>query len=322
LLALGLLAACQPERPADSAPSLPSDALLAGIVRWDGVVAPFAEWDEMVWRGIQLHSFAGRSAPLTWHFISREGLERRLLGGRIVTALTCGEMYEAWGQALDFRPDTADWTEFFASTLEREWAGYACPMARIGLALSDTVPILPLAAADEGEARRILELVRPAFESLEADKLRGFQGDSAAANQAWTGHPLTVAERARAAIALAALERVDAPGVGVRLYRFKAIRRYQPLERDALSCPTLTSLEGFVLEGAGQFALVEPRLGIEGACLDAPGMQQPVVVPFGLLTLEERSFLLALEEGYEWSAPIIYEVTAAGLREVLRGWEW
>jgi hypothetical protein len=235
-------------------------------------------------------------------------------------------MYEAWGQALDFRPDTADWTEFFASTLEREWAGHACPMARIGLALSDTVPILPLAAAaaaaDEGEARRILELVRPNFESLEADKLRTLQGDSASANRAWTGHPLSTAERARAAITFAALARVDAPSVGVRLYRFKAARRYRPLERGASACATLTSLDGFVLEGAGQLALVEPRLGIEGACLDAPGMQEPIVVPFGLLTSNKRSFLLALEEGYEWSSPIIYEMTAAGLREVLRGWEW
>jgi hypothetical protein len=249
-------------------------------------------------------------------------MERRLRGGRIVAALTCGDMYEAWGQALDFRPDTADWTEFFASTLEREWAGHACPMARIGLALSDTVPILPLAAADESEAHRILELVRPTFELLDADELRVLQSDSTAASISWTGHPLSAAERARAAIALTSLDRIDAPAVGVRLYRFKAVRRYRPLEQGTASCPTLTSLDGIVLEGAGRrLALVEPRLGFEGACLDTPGMRAPVVAPLGLLILDERSFLLALEEGYEWSAPIIYEVTAAGVREVLRGWE-
>lgn len=308
----------------DTLPAIGDSAVIAGIMRWDGTVAPFAAFDGAEWIRVARGAFERRSAraPVSrWSFFAVRGPKRVVGAGAMLESDEC-LMYESWRQATELDPGTLPWMELFDSEREREWAGAGCPMGRIGLALSAELPLVRMddAAAGGPEASRLLERVRSVFEEQETGEIGHLKPDTADPTRYWTGHPVSPEERARVPIRLASLRRSEPVEGGVRLAYFVARRSYPPVARDGNECAVETSLEGFAI-GDGLPVFVGPSVSLQGACSDSPGMLGLSVESYGLLRLDGRWFLLGLEEGYEWSAPVIYEITGAGPREVLRGWE-
>ena len=310
---------------ADTARLIADSALVAGIVRWDGVVAPFAAYHEGRWLPVHQRAFERRidRAPISsWYYFAPRGSKRIVRGGALVDSLECG-MYESWGITTNLDPSSLPWRELFESEEAREWAGESCPISRIGLALSHDSTLIRMVEQDTAgmEARRILELVRPLFDRRETDRIGPFEPDSANPARYWSGHPGTAAERARATLEISDLESSERRRPDdVRLSRFVVTRGYAPVSRNGHQCPVDTSLEGFTV-GNEHVVFIGSSVSLRGACSDAPGMQGQSVEPYGLLDLDGRSFLIAVQHDYEWSAPLILEIGGMGLTEVLVGWE-
>lgn len=309
--------------PPDTLPRMSESALVAGIMRWDGIVAPFAAFDGGEWVPVRREAFEQRiaRAPLSrWYYIPPRG-PKRIVHADTVGDVGCG-MYEPWGQATDLDPATLPWRDLFDSEQARYYAGRGCPISRIGLALSEDVPIVRMVESDTDgpEARRVLELIGSVFDEKETDEIDHLQADPSDPTRYWTGHPLAATERARVPIRISALEIFDPQADGIRLSRFLAGRSYPSISRHEQECPVETSLEGFVL-GEDRLVFVGPSLSLRGGCSDSPGMQGLSLEPYGLIQLDGHWFLLAMQDGYEWSVPTIHEIDGGGLIEVLLGWE-
>lgn len=303
--------------------SLPSGMLLAGIVRWDGIIAPFGAFDGSDWELPQRGWLENRAQPVSWHIVSRKGTKWQVQGKGSVTPDGCF-MYEQWGQQVDFPPDTVHWSEFFDTKEELKWANYesACPVSRIGLALNDdTHSIKVMEASSEDEKESLLAQIRPVFEEAEAKRIMQLNRDTSDTSRIRWGHPVSADERSSLPVELELLEHIDVQKKGIRLYHYKAHRTYAPVERRGYSCPTKTRLQGLVIASGEHYRVLDASLGMQGACSDSPGLSEPAAKPLGMLTIGEKSFLLSIESGYESSIPVILEINSDGMQKVLKGWE-
>jgi hypothetical protein len=288
------------------------EPIVAAVVRSDGLLAPFAVYENGAWHGPEVGGgetitglssawFAGRLDALRdWRLVTPLGLAD--LKGDPIPLQATGAPVEA------------------GSHCERVWALPTDLPAQpvraretpqiVGIAVSRAVPSQQVAmlAPTPPETAKALAFLQPHFDSAEAR-----ESARRASNPAYAARP-SGAAAAKDPLSFTHISRVGGQE-GQSIYLFEAVRTYAgPVERVRATCDDASVMTGwFVEDAAGEFRLLDGTLTMTDCDFKGSARVQPVA----MVTLGDRSYVITLERHYEGETYSITEVSAAAVRPIL-----
>ncbi|HLL75027.1 MAG TPA: hypothetical protein VK421_07150 [Pyrinomonadaceae bacterium] len=299
---------------------------IAGVLRADGALVPFAEYRHGLWWNPwpeppqqsgggdepQTKSLGGHpepwfqqcgKSPTTWYVRPR--------ADSVLTLKTSGTVEIG-------NHSQTNWALVTDYPQKRE-AEKNAHHENAGLALNVDLQIDGMIEIEPGgeEARSVLAYVKSAFdhsEAAEARRLAAEPGPSHMGAAEW--FPQSSERRARVALTATKLYR-DRSGIdGAHVYYVEVEKRYEKPRgsRDG-SCEGVAFLAGWVLKRKdGVIGMLDDSFGLT----DCDGKERGNSVElFGVLRADGRTFLLTVEHGWEDESYIIYELKDFALTRLL-----
>jgi hypothetical protein len=302
--------------------------LLAGVLRADGALVPFAEYRRGLWWNPwpeptppgggggdepQIKSLGDHAEPwfrqcgksqAAWYFSPPAGAPLKLRASGEIEVENHSQ--KNWALATDYPHG-------------RELEKNTCHVPA-GLALSADLPLDPMleVAPNAAEARGVVDYVNSAFEHSEAAEARRLAAETGPRHwRADEWFPQSAEQRARVPLAVTKLYRDGSGDDGAHLYYIEVEKRYEKPRgaRDA-SCWGVALLRGWVL--------LKRKDGVAGMLDDAFGLTDcdgkergSGVQTFGVLRTDGRTFLLTVEHGWEDESYVVYELKDGALLRLL-----
>ena len=308
---LGCSAPTTRDSPARAPTPSPSDRRLAGVLRSDGFVVPFAEQvgDHWTLPGMTLapnHSFdladayaawfgSGSALPSSWRYVTLTGRSGTL--STSVPAQTRSHCQKIWALASSLP----------AVPLRESEVHTAAGVATTGVATLE--PFLTL-RTNSGEAERLLAWLKPTFDRDE---------ESAAKETLQRNPPVqAAADRQRRPIAIERIVRSKSPVGGRGLYYVEAVRHLetaaQPGTRD--NCGLQSFWTGWLSEvpATGELTVVSSRLDLT----DCDRQGSASTVPLGLLRSGGEPVVITIDRFWESEEYAMYATDGTTMRPLVR----
>jgi len=275
------------------------EPLVIAELRDDGIVVPFARYNDTKWTPLPLDSLP-KNAPSrnTWYIASQDAEPREIHGGLWVDLVE-----DPSGEAGPrFRGQLTDYCQQ-ANPVERGSPRFVVSDPR-GVSPCEDIP------PDSETWRRVLACIRPEFERSESLAVETSGAPRPDTLHLQWGHP--VSPKARRTYPLAASVTAVRVVGGSALFHITATRKYPGPSWDEV-CDGLSVFDGWVRESGGRPAVLSPHFTIENC--DAKGIT--FSTPMLSLTSGGCTFVLVDETGYEWGAYVILELGSDGPKRVL-----
>jgi hypothetical protein len=298
---------------------------MAGVLRSDGTLVPFAEYRHGFWwnpwpepaphaggNEAATKSLGGHAepwfrrcetSPATWYFWPSADSPLSLKTSGIVEV----ENHSQTNWAL-----TTDYTQ-------KRDGDKGSHHEQVGFALSVDLKVGGMAVIEKGsaEADKVVAYVKSAFDSYEAAAIARLAAAPAAGNlPAAGGFPLSGTRRAQAGLAVAKLYRDRAGIGGAHIYYVEVEKRYgKPAGLPDPSCENVAFLKGWVVKRKdGTLGMLNDGFGLT----DCDGKDRGNSVElFSTISLNDRTFLLTVEHGWEDESYTIYELKDFSLVRLL-----
>lgn len=324
LTLLMLIAGGEAGRARASAQEKNTKQFMAGVLRTDGTLVPFAQYrhglwwnpwpepphggkDEIVPKSLGGHPEpwfrACETPPATWYFWPSAGSPMALKTSGVVEV----ENHSQTNWAL-----TTDYPQ-------KRGAEKGSHHEQVGFALSVDLKADGMFEIERGstEAGQVVAYVKSAFNSSEAAEIARLAAAPAADGPpAAGGFPLSGEQRAQVKLAVTKLYRDRAGIGGAHVYYVEVEKRYKkPTSSRDTSCENVAFLKGWVLKRKdGTLGMLEDSFGLT----DCDGKDRGSSVElFSVMALNNRTFLLAVEHGWEGESYTIYELKDFSLVRLL-----
>jgi len=298
---------------------------MAGVLRTDGALVPFAEYRYGVWwnpwpefnptpesEEVALKSLGGHpepwfqrceKSPATWYFWppARAPLLLKTSGTREVE----NHSQNNWALVTDYP--------------QKQEAEKGDHHRQAGFALNVDLKIDSMIKIEKGggEAGNVLTYVKSAFthsESAEAARLAAEPGTNQLRLADW--FPQSAERRAQVGLTVTKLYR-DRSGIGgAHVYYVEVEKRYEkPAGSRDVACWGVAFLKGWVLKRKdGGIGMLNDSFGLS----DCDGKERGSSVElFSIVRPDRRTFLLTVEHGWEDESYVIYELKDSGLIRLL-----
>lgn len=299
---------------------------MVGVLREDGALVPFAEYRLGVWWNpwpefnpnqgsdeVSPRSLGGHPEP--W-FQGCEGSSAKWYfwpSADSPLALKTSEVLKVENHS---QPNWALMTDYPQKKETEKNAHHL----NAGFALSANLKLDGMIEIEKGsaEAGNVMAYVKAAFDHSENAEAKRLAAEAPRSDglPPGDGFPLSAEQRARVGLAVTKLYR-DRSGVGGgHIYYVEVEKRYaKPAGSRDAACENVAFLKGWVWKSKdGTLGLLNDAFGLT----DCDGKERGSGVEmFGVLTSSERTFLLAVEHGWEDESYVIYELKDAGLTRLL-----
>ena len=314
-----------PGRARISAQGKNTNQFMAGLLRTDGALVPFAEYRHGVWWNpwpefnpnpgsdeVTPKSLGGHpepwfqrceKSPATWYFWPPAGDPLKLKTSGTLEVENHSQ--NNWALATDYP--------------QKREAGKGDHHKHAGFALNADLKVEGMVEieAGGGEAGNVLAYVKSAFshsEAAEAARLAAEQG----ANHLWAAEwfPQSKERRAQVGLTVTKLYR-DRSGIdGAHIYYVEVEKRYEkPPGSHDRACEGVAFLKGWVIRRKdGVVGMLDDTFGLTNCDGKERGSS---VELFGVLRADDRTFLLAVEHGWEDESYNVYELKDNGLIRLL-----
>ncbi len=290
-----------------------NDTFIVGILRQDGVIAPFALYANKKWTNPWhsrqpndqadepdtiadlpkpwFQSFVKPSSD--WYLWSPSGELTTIKTSNAVQV--CSHCQQVWGLLSDYpnpkQPEKNACVPNVGAVLSEK------KQARTMEKLTDASP----------DWKQMLTFVRPEFERAESAGLSG------AVSQYSVQLP-PAGDRAKVPLSILNLYRSQLTDDGQALLYFEASKEY-PKPRDSNdSCNNISLFGGWALQDAqGNLALLDSQF----APTDCDMKEGGLTLPFAILQLDGKTFAIVEEDGYEGEGYTILEIQKDGVHRVL-----
>lgn len=266
-----------------------SAPFVVGMLREDGVLVPFARYNNERWSGPKSLAdqakpwFERGSFPATWYFWPSLDSPTVLKAIKVVRVENHCQTIWAIQSNLPRPPGEVDRRD------------------NIGVAL-DVKQKVESFMRLEGQAREsadLSSLVKSSFEKAEQARMP----KTNPWRDAWTPATLQKLYRSRA--------RVN----GQHIYYFEAEKQYEnrPGSADP-SCKDVSFFQGWIMRRSDERLIL---MSSSLALTDCDMKTERSTAPFGVIAIKDRTFLIAEEHGYEDESYIIFEIRGSTIRRVL-----
>ena len=298
----------------------PNEAsFIAGIVRSDGTLVPFAQYGNGGWfnpwpnprepgesiyaESTQLmpHSLGlaepwfmqSGMLPKTWYFWTSAQTPTVLNASRLVQVDNHSQ--NNWALVTD---------------LSKQNANDGNHHRNIGVALTANHKIEPLVEIkpESVEAATLVSAIKDLFDKAETEELNKIPGESPL-------FPRSAEARAKVKMSITQLVRSRSSRDGTHLYYFEAEKKYEKLTTaNDPTCDGVSLFQGWVEATARDgFGLLDQRVFLTDCDRKGPGS----ATLLGTMTLKNKVFLFVSEHGWEDESYIILELSSTGLHKVL-----
>jgi hypothetical protein len=290
---------------------------IVGFLREDGVLVPFAEYRHGLWwnpwpeqpiqpsenNEVVPKTLDGHpepwfqqceKAPTTWYLWS--SADSRLALKTSETLQVQNHSHTNWGLMTDYP--------------NKQKTEKNSHHNNVGIALSADLIGQSMIGVEKGnsESNEIIAYVKSAFNHSERDELDRLKADPATNDYLATrGFPSSSEQRSKAKLMITKLYRNRSSMDGQYIYYIEVEKQY--------NCSSISFLKGWVLKRKdGTLVLLNDRFGLT----DCDGKERGESVElFSVLTINQRTFLFAVEHGWENETHKIYELKDFELALVL-----
>ena len=292
-----------------------NERFMVGILRQDGVVAPFAQYSNRTWTnpwhspqpGDQVdepdtiadlpkpcfQSFVKPSSE--WYLWAAPGELTKLKTSKLVQV--CSHCQQVWGLFSDY-PNP------------KQPEKNSCVL-NVGVALDKKKQARAMEQITNSYAdwKQILTFLVPEFERAER------AGISRIVSQQYRAQLPPEEERDRIPLSILNLYRSQLRDDGHVLFYFEASKEYpKPIDSNDAGCNNISLLGGWVTRNAqGKLTL----LGSQYSATDCDMKEGGLARPFAILQLDGKTFAIVEEDSYEGEAYIIIEIQKNRVRRVL-----
>lgn len=291
------------------------DSLTVGILRQDGVIAPFAQYANRKWTNPWHSRQPGDQAdepdtiadlPKPWFqsFVkpSREWYLPSP-SGELTTIKTsnavqvCSHCQQVWGLLSNYpNPKQPEKNE--------------C-VRNVGVVLSEKKQARAMKGITNAAAdwKQMLTFLGPEFERAER------AGISRMVSEQYRAQLPPAEERARIPLSILNLYRSQLSDDGHVLFYFETSKEYpKPRESNDAGCNNISLLGGWVIRNAqGKLTLLDSQYSATDCDMKEGGL----TLPFAILQLDGKTFAIVEEDGYEGEGYTILEIQENRVRRVL-----
>ncbi len=291
-----------------------NETLLVGILRADGVIAPFAQYANRKWTNPWHRSkpddqtdeqatIADLEKPWFQSFVKPSGDWYLWSPGAEPTKIktsdaiqVCSHCQQVWGLLSDYpnqeKPEKNQCVRNLGAVVSQKKQGR-------------TLEKLTDASADWKE---VMTFLGPHFERAESSGLLDTISH-------YTAQLPPAEERARKPLSLLNLYRSQLTDDGQLLFYFEASKQYpKPPDSNDAGCDNISLLGGWALRNAqGNLALLDSQFNPT----DCDWKEGGRVLPFVILQLDGKTFAIVEEPSYEGESYTILEIKKDGVRRVL-----
>jgi hypothetical protein len=290
------------------------ETFIVGILRADGVIAPFARYANPKWTNPwhsrqpndqpdELDTIADLPKPWFQSFVKPSG-EWYLWSpaGEPTTIKTsdavqvCSHCQQVWGVLSDYpnqeKPEKNQCVPNLGAVLSEKTQGRA--MEKLTVASADW--------------KQMMTFLGPVFERAESSGLLDTVGQ-------YSAQLPPAEERARKPLSILNLYRSQLTHDGQLLFYFEASKQYpKPPDSNDVGCDNISLLGGWALRDAqGNLALLDSQFNPT----DCDWKEGGRVLPFVILQLDGKTFAIVEEPSYEGESYTILEIKNDGVRRVL-----
>lgn len=189
----------------------------------------------------------------------------------------------------------------------------------VGMALNVDLKIGNMIEIESGsgEANSIVAFVKPAFGHAESVEIARYAASPATKDfMAASGFPASSQQRAKVGLTLKGLYRSKSGIDGAQLYYLVIEKQYKkPARARDSACDNVSFLESWVLKNKdGALSLLNDSFSLT----DCDGKERGGgVISFSVMTVNNRTFVLAVEHGWEDESYVVYELKDFGLIRLL-----
>lgn len=292
-----------------------NDTLTVGILREDGVIAPFAQYANRKWTnpwhsrqpGDQadeqdtiadlpkpwFHSFVKPSSE--WYLPSATGELTTIKTSKNVQV--CSHCQQVWGLLSDY-------------PTPRQPEKNEC-VRNVGAVFSEKKQARAMETITNSSAgwKQMLKFLGPEFER--AEKV----GISRIVSQQYSAQLPSAKERARVPLSLLNLYRTQLGDDGRLLFYFEASKEYsKPRDANDAGCNNVSLLGGWAIRNPkGKLILLDSQFSPTDCDMKEGGL----ALPFAVLRLDGKTFVIVEEDSYEGESYIILEIQKNHVRRVL-----
>ena len=268
-----------------------STKFVVGVLRRDGIVAPFATFDDGRWRARWPADIRSRELPISLDDVPESwwGLDP---APRTMTIWRDGERAGAINltavtvSRLMCQPRIALKTDYKPAVPAPP--PFEVPYPKDGLVVSGDARIERISTVERGSAEwnRAVILITPEFNREETTAARSFTS--------WT-HPVEERQRKLLPITMEAIYRAPMEDPEWTAYFVEAVRQYAPGRADRDGCGLATFASGWVLVGPKEKAKI--RLTAKVTYCDRKGVGY--MLPFGLIRADGNIYWVFQFSGFE-----------------------
>lgn len=290
------------------------DTFLVGILRRDGVIAPFAQYANRKWTNPwhsrqpndqpdELDTIADLEKPWfqsfvkptsDWYLWSPSGEPTTIKTSEAVRV--CSHCQKVWGLLSDYpnpeKPEKNECVRNVGAVLSEKKQGRSMEK------LTDT----------SADWKQMMTFLGPEFERAESSGLFDTIPH-------YTAQLPPAEERARKPLSMLNLYRSQLTDDGQLLFYFEASKEYpKPSDSNDSGCNNISLLGGWALRDAqGNLALLDSQFNPT----DCDWKEGGRVLPFMILQLDGKTFAIVEEDSYEGESYIILEIRRDGVHRVL-----
>jgi hypothetical protein len=290
------------------------DSFIVGVFRSDGAIVPFARYANRTWTNPWhsprpdaqpdepdtiadlpkpwYESFV--KPPAEWHLSLLSAGASAVRTSRNIQV--CSHCQQVWGLLTDYpnaKPPEPN----------------AC-VSNLGIALSEkkqTSPIEELTAASP-DWKELMTFLGEKFEQSEA------AGLADELMRQYASQLPTAPERAKVRLSMLHLYRSKLSDEGPVVFYFEAGKEYpKPREANDTGCDNLSLFNGWVAAEHGNLALLDSHYQLTDCDMKEGGL----TVPFAVLHLDGKKFVVVEEIEYEGESYVVLEIRKSSVRRVL-----
>lgn len=288
---------------------------ILAVFRTDGVIVPFARYAKLKWTNPWQNPAVGAQTdepngiadlpkpwyesfvkpPAEWHLSLPAGGALTVRTSKNIQA--CSHCQQVWGLLSDY-PNAAP-------------AGRNECVRTLGIALNKkrSAPAMARLTDTSPDWQQLLKFVSPEFDRAE-------DAGPTQASEFWYAQIPRAEERAKIPLSMLNLYRHQLTDQGEVLFYFEVSKEYaKPPDAHDAACNNISLLEGWVLRDAnGYLALLDSQF----SPTDCDRKDSGRLVPFGVMKLDGKTFVVAEEDSYEGESYIILEIRKDSVHRVLQ----
>lgn len=192
------------------------------------------------------------------------------------------------------------------------------PRPKSGIASNALLDITPMLKVEPMsiEGRQVAVAVVHLFQTLEDEEIRKIAslGQVSGSYLRYTGHPLTVEERNRTELSINRIVRTSARVAGRDFYYIEGQRHYpKPTGFEDQGCFAITGFYGWITKKGDVFSVLKAGAFITDCDMKTAGTTSPKFI----LSIAESSYVIAENYGYESEYYTVSRITPEGIQVVL-----